>query len=158
MIRGRNLLAIAVLGAVVTSTGVSLADSGTCNGGEVPPSMTPAGVGVDSNGSDPTGGGGEVDVCNNGAVVPVAGSVTVFGSALGQTAYVDADGDPSNASLADCADGFNRVMVNGAGPHFYSSPDGNYADTNPSKKGKQRALEKSPDGFVMDLTACAPAP
>jgi hypothetical protein len=156
--RTRNVLAAAVLGAVMASSAVSLADSKTCGNGEVSPETTPAGIGVDSNGSDPTGGSGEVDVCNNGAVVPVAGSVTAFGSALGQTAYVDADGDPSNAALADCGDGFNRVMVNSAGPHLYSSPDGNYADTNPSKKGKQRALEKSPDGFVMDLTACTPAP
>jgi hypothetical protein len=127
--------------------------SAGCAAGEVTPSTTPAGIALDETGTPPRAV--DVRACNTGAI-PVHGAATVHVDPAAQNGYVDVDGDSTNAATRSCADGFARVMVNSAGPHFYEGKDGSYADTNPKKKGKQRAKEEDAQTFVTHTqTNCA---
>lgn len=152
----RKILVILVLALGVFALGAAGAEpSGDCTGSPLPPETAPSGISIQQSG-DPATGPASLKICNNGAVIPLRGAVTLSGNPTGQTGYVEADGDTANSSLAPCADGFTRVKVDGGGPHFYEAPDGSFADTKPGTPGSQPANEVPPDIFVTDTVSnCA---
>ena len=122
--------------------------SSQCNKGQLPPSMTPLGVGINGTG-DPGAAAGSLVLCFSGPF-PIEGAVTVAGSLGTQSGYVEADGDSTTQAQQKCADGFVRVDTRG---NFYSSPDGSYKDTNPKKKGNQQARPKDAPTFLQETGA-----
>lgn len=146
-------LACSLLVAVAAMTaGSAVADSGDCAGG----TATPAGITVLQTG-DPTTGPASLSVCldDSTAPTPIQGSATLSGDPNGQSGYADVDGDASNAAVEQCLDGFVRADSDG---NIYSSPDGDFVDTDPSTVGDQQASPKTPEEFLADLQAdCAPA-
>jgi len=140
------LLAVCAAAAVlVLGPSVHAEPSYACDAGEVPPTTTPAGVGVATFGAPPSGT--QVQVCNSGAAVPAPAQVKVYMHPTAPRALLVVDGDSTFRDLP-CSDGFVGVMVDAGGPMFFYSPDGDHAAATPSK---------SPEAFATDAAGCVPA-
>jgi hypothetical protein len=152
---------VALVATLALTAGHAAEPSSGCNGGQVPPGTTPAGIGVSGVAppGTPPSGAGSLKVCSNtGTVVPAKGAVTVSGNTAG-SGYVEVDGDSNNTTPANCGDVFVRVSADQSGPKFYESKDGSYADTKPAQAGNQQAQPEGPDAWLQNLAAnCAPPP
>lgn len=149
----RRVFALLVVTSITAMfSGIGQADpSDGCSAGAVPPSTTPAGIGLNA-GADPATGL-DVTACNTGAVVPspAKGAARVRIDPAG-SGHAEIDGDADNTATA-CTDGFLRVAGDADGPHFFESKDGSYSDTNPSQSGDQQAEEEAPDAWAQNIAA-----
>lgn len=141
----RRLIAITLVAGTLGFVPAAAADpSEQCGNGFLPPSMTPAGVGVTVW---DTTSAVNVVACSTGAVA-LAGSVeATINAGTKPSVTIAYDGDPET-SVLPCTDGYAAARADGEGVSFYQNEDGGFTS---------RARKKTAQEFVTNVSeSCRP--
>lgn len=141
----RRLIAMTLVAGTLGFVPAAAADpSEQCGNGFLPPSMTPAGVGVTVW---DTTSAVNVVVCSTGTLAPAGSAEAAINAGAKPSVTIAYDGDPET-SVLPCTDGYAAARADGEGVSLYQNQDGGFTS---------RARRKSPQEFVTSVSdGCRP--